>query len=705
MVETGQFLFGIPNSISKLYSNKLYLYGWLTVIMGILSLANASIATGLEGVKSYYITQYVNTHWITSIFVISGGTTILVERLHIDFFLFTAICTNLIALFTAIGAVIFDCANLHTVSRIDRGSDSVRATSDNIQTRAMIAYSVIDIICCSAAFTFSLLTCLEMRSISKRYFSNLHGFRSKFLLCCGFCLCAVGVAKQILWICELRWLIRLGEVGRFLFLNYTMDEPVWNCIYFLTGILNCWSGWKGGRTIAYCALPLTALSAYPVIQYLWIDYRWLLSIQLTEVMIEVPKPERLLHANISITAAHLILIIVTVVQLCRLFSKHGLPWTVQPLVLDSDVRKTILCIGGLLLFAGCAFFITDVVNIQAATFYRLFYPTEQKLPFFLIPAGVLCMIILRNQTVGPYFIPCLLILLLLIFHATMFQIFTYVYLTTKLYFNAHLCDLFFYTKFKCSARVERIGAVAHFMEASLAVTIMALALYGSMLFGRMLSFYALPQADQLTADEQHSKKRHTGFLRFSLSIQLALGIGAFGVCVFVDEGPLNHDHPLFVIHGTIQRITFSLVLLLFPIVQLMLSSDLHKHPMKNIAQMGMSCIRMTDILMQVDYRNVANLGVGWTVLTAAELVSLFLHFANFTQCAILLDLGFNRLPNFEFVEETQEAEIRQSQSGNSLDSTEGNSKTSANNINHSSHPAAYKNGQLATYDAYFSSPD
>lgn len=671
--------------------------------MGILSLANAAIATGLEGVKSYHITQYVNTHWITSIFVISGCTTLLVERLHIDFFLFAAVCTNLIAMFTALGAVIFDCANLHTVSRVypDRNSDRFQAAIGPMQIRAMMAYSVIDIICCAIAFAFSLLTCIEMRSIAKRYFSNLQGFRSGLLFVCGFSLCFIGLAKQILWIWELRWLIDLGEMRRFLFLNYTMDEPVWNCIYFLTGILNCWTAWKGGRTMAYCALPLTALSAYPTIQYLWIDYRWMLSVQLTEVMLDVPKPSGLLRANISITTAHLFLIAVTVVLLCRLFSQRGLPWTTQNLTLDSDVRKVILCIGVLLLFAGCAFLITDIVNIQAATFYRLFYPTEQKLPFFLIPAGVLCIIILRNQTVGPYFIPCLLILLLLIFHSTMFQIFTYVYLTKMVYFEAHLCDLFFYSKFKCTARVERIGAVAHFMEASLAVTITALALYGSMLFGRLLSFYTLPQADQLTTDEQHCRKRRTGILRFSLVVQLALGLGAFFVCVFVNEGALGHDHPLFAIHGTIQRITFSLVLLLFPTVQLILSGDLHKYPMKNIAQLGISCIRMTDILMQVDYRNVANLGIGWTVLTAVELVSLFLHFSNFIQCAILLDLGFNRLPNFDFHEET----VQQTDSTASFESGQ---QDSSNTTSTQASKTNALNGQTAStnpFEVYFSSPD
>jgi hypothetical protein len=47
------------------------------------------------------------------------------------------------------------------------------------------------------------------------------------------------------------------------------------------------------------------------------------------------------------------------------------------------MQRMFVCSTVILFAAAAAFLLSDLVNLYSATFYRVFYPTEQKLPILL----------------------------------------------------------------------------------------------------------------------------------------------------------------------------------------------------------------------------------------------------------------------------------------------------------------------------------
>lgn len=644
-----QFLFELPNNFKKLHSNKLLFYGLILFLSGMASVLNGAIATALEAVKSYHVAQYVNTHWITSTFVLAGLSTILAERLRINFFLFSSVCFNSLSVSIAVGSFIFDCININVVS-LQQNVPYITKLK-----QPMIIYSVVDLITSAIAMVSAVLALVEIRRICGRYFASIDELKTKALLLCGGFLCLIGEVKQVLWVLEVIWLRSVGESTKYMFLNYTMDEPVWNMIYLLTGIMNVSVCMTGGRVLSYCTLILTLLSAFPAIQYLWIDYRWMMTIKITDMVSHVPKPHAILQLNIACSILHIFIIFVSCFILVKNFVKVRLPWSTAKVTFEANIQQTIKHLGMLLFAAGVVFLITDVVNISSGTFFRMFYPTEQKLPFFLIPTGVLCFVMIRYNEFIPFAVPSIIVLLLLCLQATAFHIASYLYLSHNRYFGDQICDLFFFGKYKCSANMERTGAAAHFFEAALAVSVLTLCLYGSFVFCRMCCLLCTPLKYPFNEQENNRKYRHELSARVLAGSQLVLGIGVLLVSLFVfDNDPADYySHPLIVIHTIIHRTTITLLLIIFPLVQLSLTNDVHIYPMKALTCIAIACVRMTDILIQLDYRNLAYLGVAWTVMTAIELAALIMQFGIMAECAILLDLGLNQLPQLDFTNDDE----------------------------------------------------
>ncbi|CDW55630.1 hypothetical protein TTRE_0000390301 [Trichuris trichiura] len=582
IMDTGYF-FELPNSVRHISKNKLILYGWLMIGNGAVALTNACVATALEAVKTHLLIQYVNTHWITCVYLLTGASTMLVEKLRLNFFHYLAICMNLITMFVAAGALVFDSFNLDVISEL---SSSINA---------ILAYNIMDI------------------------------FTGLFAL-------AIGLAT-----------LRLGDSARYMFLNYTTDEPVWNMIYLLTGLLTMHAARTASRVVAFCGLPLLIITIYPMVQYLWVDYRCAIVLQ----------PHTLLYSNIAVTVFHLFVVFFVVAKLTKAISKLAFPWSNLRLDCDKKLRSSIVCFGLSLILSGALFSTIDIVNVHAGTFHHVFYPSEHKLPFYLIPAGAFAIASIRLERRSFYCIPVVTILLIFSFHATMFHVITYLYLTKNEYFGSQLCDLFFYGRHKCNYRVEHAGSILHFFEATLAIAVLLMSIYGSFLFGRLCSFYRIDASGSrvsMSAQEVRRIGNCHRVVRGAAWAQIMIGILVYCVSVgFRDNGPL-HEHPLFVIHNTIHRTTLSFMLTIFPAAQLILSNVVHLSPMKALAIIGIACSRVIDILIQIDYRNLAYLGVGWAAMTAAEILTLFLQFTIMCACAVLFDFSINSYPQLELMD-------------------------------------------------------
>ena len=59
-----------------------------------------------------------------------------------------------------------------------------------------------------------------------------------------------------------------------MFLHYTVDEPVWLAVMQTAAMLAFITAVKGTRIIMYISYLLQWLSLYPMLMYLWLDYRW-----------------------------------------------------------------------------------------------------------------------------------------------------------------------------------------------------------------------------------------------------------------------------------------------------------------------------------------------------------------------------------------------------------------------------------------------
>ncbi|OUC49103.1 hypothetical protein D917_05709 [Trichinella nativa] len=608
-------------------NNRMQWCGWLLLGCGLVALANACVATALEAVKSHLLAQYVNTHWITCVYLLAGGSTILVDKVGVNFYLYTCACVDSVACFVALGALLFDGYNLHATGKLRWApvSDGHTQQLSQLPYKTLVAYNVVDMATGLAALVGVSIALVELRQRLARVNqqpTTVDQARGLALTAGGLALVAIGVAKLILWALEVRWLSTLGDSARYLFLNYTMDEPVWELVHTLTGLLTAAVGRNGSRPCACCALTLLLAGCYPTVQYLWLDYRWLLTVQLAELTALTLKPHPLLYANLLAAGARLPLACAVSLRLGRLL---GWPTARIRFRIDNALRRLLLALGAGLTLAGLLFGAVDLHNALVGSFHNLFYPGEQKLPFYLLPAGLLCLSTVSavgtsRLGIGTYHqMPVVCVLLIFSFHAAMFHVLAYLYLSTNEYFGTQLCDLFFYARHRCTYKVQRAGSLLHFAEATLAALVLVASIAGAFIFGRL------------------SER----IIKYVAYAQLAAGVIVYAVCLLTDERNPLRTHPLYVIHNTIRRTTLSMMLTVLPAAQLLLASGepLHRKPMKTTAILGIALVRIVDIFVQIDYRNLAHLGVTWAVTTAAEILALFFQFTTLCCSAVLLDIG------------------------------------------------------------------
>lgn len=66
--------------------------------------------------------------------------------------------------------------------------------------------------------------------------------------------------------------------------------------------------------------------------------------------------------------------------------------------MEGSLGKAVGLAGLLFLLAGVAFLASDVTNLLARSFYRVFYPTEQRAPFLLFITGTITLLALKSAS-------------------------------------------------------------------------------------------------------------------------------------------------------------------------------------------------------------------------------------------------------------------------------------------------------------------
>lgn len=228
------FLFGQPNSVERAPTRKLLVCGVGLSVCGIATTLSGAIASALEAEKTYHLEHFTNTHWITSVFLFAGISAVLVDKTKINAFLLLTVALCCASVAIGLIAIVADCVNIYIVSGVNISTMAYTALTQ-LQLDVMLTYSIIDIVICiiSTALCFVILT--TVWRISSRFFMDVPEFKQPALLVLGIAMVAVAFAKGVLWLIEILWLKTLGNQARFLFLHYTIDEPVWNAINYTIG--------------------------------------------------------------------------------------------------------------------------------------------------------------------------------------------------------------------------------------------------------------------------------------------------------------------------------------------------------------------------------------------------------------------------------------------------------------------------------------
>jgi hypothetical protein len=92
-------------------------YGSALILCGVVSVFNGGLAGWVEAEKSYNMDDYVNTHWITSVFLFAGLSVWLLGQRVASVYVYLAYALCFVALPVAATSFVADAVNLHVVAQ------------------------------------------------------------------------------------------------------------------------------------------------------------------------------------------------------------------------------------------------------------------------------------------------------------------------------------------------------------------------------------------------------------------------------------------------------------------------------------------------------------------------------------------------------------------------------------------------------------
>ncbi|VDO52715.1 unnamed protein product [Onchocerca flexuosa] len=137
----------------------------------------------------------------------------------------------------------------------------------------------------------------------------------------GCALITTSILKFFSWFAELYILRSIGNIIRYTFIHYTIDEPLWIALNIAVGILCILRVPTNSptRIITFC---LSSISIYPAITYLWIDYRWFSNAVISGKGFLKWSPDWLTVLNLNTGIIHILLLIILTL---KLINSYGPP--------------------------------------------------------------------------------------------------------------------------------------------------------------------------------------------------------------------------------------------------------------------------------------------------------------------------------------------------------------------------------------------
>ncbi|ULU05874.1 hypothetical protein L3Y34_018059 [Caenorhabditis briggsae] len=268
------------------------------------------------------------------------------------------------------------------------------------------------------------------------------------------------------------------------------------------------------------------------------------------------------------------------------------------------------------------------VNLYALftkQFYKIFHSSEQKLPFLTA-----FMSLFTGLSVATKFnyitIAASLVIGILAINATYLHIFSYIYLQFNGYFIDGTSSEFLVLPADKYDNGTETSSV-HTIETSLNV----LSFIGSsvlVLFLAYLARTALPPPDNTeeSTEEILVKKKHEKsvlglgvVMLFSAVFVLSLAFYVF----FRTKSP----HPLVTIYSQLFHVVLALSITSYALFQVLVAEHLSRFPILSCALIILSVIRALDILTQIDYKDIGNQPLTWTIHALVEYMAMFFHFA------------------------------------------------------------------------------
>uniref|UniRef100_A0A915PY28 Uncharacterized protein n=1 Tax=Setaria digitata TaxID=48799 RepID=A0A915PY28_9BILA len=606
--------------------DKTYRASRVLIIIGLVNVVNAFLAGCIQAEKSYHMERFTNTHWITIISLFAGIASSLSPSFTIlstSFIL--AIILDIFTLAICSATVIADFFNIIAIFK-DFESLINNAFVTRIQVYGMLSYSILDMILSAGSVALVLL----ILSSCHRNFLDIQMERQSILLCTiGSAIIITSMLKFFAWLTELYFLRSIGNLIRYTFIHYTTDEPLWIALNMALGIL-CLLRVPANsptRIITFC---LSSISIYPTVTYLWIDYRWFSNAVISGTAFSKWTPNWLSVLNVSTGIIHvLLLIILTLV----LISSCG-----QPLQINfSSQLKSFLFISSIVAgVISIILFAFDIISTRLEAFYKIFHGNEQKTPFLtVLSTGFL--FFASAKEVNFFIIPALLTTLLFCIQSTTFLLISYLYLSWNGYYADEVCEMFYRGSAWCSNYLTISGAIAHFIETFLHFCIFITSSLLAYIIWRVVQINSRRGAYNIDAKSTAAIKLEKMIERIGLALLIA---GAAVLISTTYEFLWNSSrHPLIVLLTSLYHLSLTVTLLIFPIYQIIASRNLYANLMHCTCLLMINAVRFTDILTQLDYRNIGEVtSWSWRIHNTVEVLALGAHFATVIWCLKIIDI-------------------------------------------------------------------
>ncbi|CAJ0955920.1 unnamed protein product, partial [Mesorhabditis belari] len=574
---------------------------WALTLVGLISMFNGAIASAYEAEKNYDIEHFINTHWITCIQLFSGLAFLLQERKYAGSACMT-LSVHSISLVISLCAVVADFSNL--LYLLTNRKEREFGKPDKRQAR-MISYCGVDTVLSLTAIPLNYLIVNSILALDRTCES-----RCIRLLILGTMQIVLSVFKLCAYFMEI-WAMRKAKEGRLLFINYTLDEPVWIVICVLCGVM-CVLASRGTRLLRYASLAIASISILPSIFYLWLDYRWYTSVIFLQKNATDHMPRIPLVWLFGFSFIHIGVLIASVLAIFQLVTSRNRSTQL------SFVRIFSICSFLFLVLAGLIFLI-DLYALANQVFYRIFHGSEQKAPFLLLLCSIFAILSI-NPTFSAFSLPSCLTVCLLTVKSTIFLLISYCYLTYKGYFREQLGDLLLNYDAKGSEIVTTGGVLLHTVEALIHLIAATSAIFLTTVIMRIAHL----RKETNAVDIQLNTKKYQALLRWIGVVDACGSFIILASTIYSFAGSSETMHPLIIIFHFLYHISLAISLIIFPLYQICVSERIHEIPIARHTLLILSAIRFFSILTQLDYRGIGDdFYYTWQLHHFVEIASMF----------------------------------------------------------------------------------